>query len=322
MGNSRIPGPLFNDGPWTWSRTPGVLGYNDQADPERSTRLGDSPGAIGMADLGDPALPVAFLGGWCTFGLAARSESGLPLSIASSRIVASCSAAPLPLITRAALKKVFPAGTDDYLDKVAAECNTDLVKYRLDSTLRKAHFFAQVRQEGGAGMNAKVESLNYSPEGVKANFSYYRKHPEEAVTDGYEKTGKKITRHADEEAIANHAYASRGGNGDFASGDGWRFRGRGLIQVTFRSNYAEATTQYRALYGGDVDFEKTPDLMAEFPYAVRSAVCFWVQHKLYELADKGSKDEDADRITAVINLHTDSYGSRRKNLAVALDAFK
>ena len=208
---------------------------------------------------------------------------------------------------------------------MADELNADRVAYGLDTVLRRAHFFAQVRQEGGAGLQAQVESLNYSPDSLKATFKYYRLHPAEALTDGYERDAKthKITRGAGQETIGNNVYANRNGNGDSASGDGWNFRGRGLIQVTGRSNYADATAQYRKLYtGAAVDFEKTPELMADFPWAVRSAVCFWIQHDLHMLADRGSADADVDRITAVINLNTDSYADRRANFGTAHNAFK
>lgn len=182
------------------------------------------------------------------------------------------------------MKKIFPAARDDYLKQVADELNADRVAYELDTVLRRAHFFAQVRQEGGAGLQAQLESWNYSPASLKATFKYYRLHPADALTHGYERDAKthKITRGAGQETIGNNVYASRNGNGDSASGDGWNFRGRGLIQVTGRSNYADATRQYRKLYtGAAVDFETTPELMADFPWAVRSAACFWIQHDLH-----------------------------------------
>ena len=321
MSSSRIPGPLNAAGPWVWFRTPSPLGYNDQGDPTVCTRLGDSPGPLGFQDLGDPRLAVLLPGNQLVGGVLGGSRDGVPLALPTSQTVPETAGT----ITKDQLKKIFASASDDYLKKVADELNTDLVKYGLDTILRRSHFFAQVRQEGGAGLEAKVESLQYSPDGLKGTFKYYRLHPKEAVTDGYERDAKtrKITRGAEQETIGNNVYASRNGNGDAASGDGWNFRGRGLIQVTGRSNYAGMTTQYATLYPGDtVDFEKTPELMAEFPYTVRSAVCFWILHGLDKLADKGETDEDVDRITAIINLNTDSYADRRANFTVAHDAFK
>lgn len=62
--------------------------------------------------------------------------------------------------------------------------------------------------------------------------------------------------------------------------------------------------------------------MEEFPFTVRSAVCFWIEHGLQSLADKGETDAAVDSITEVINLNTDSYANRRSNFKTALDAFK
>ena len=118
-------------------------------------------------------------------------------------------------------------------------------------------------------------------------------------------------------------YASRIGNGNAASGDGWAFRGRGLKQVTGRANYVTTTQRYAKLYPSSaVDFEKTPDLMAEFPYSLRSAVCFWIENGLHLLADAGSEAAHVDAITAVVNKYTDSYAARRGHFNTAWAAFK
>ncbi len=228
-------------------------------------------------------------------------------------------------ITEDQLTKIFPKAELGYLKRTAAELNVDLSKYGLDTILRKAHFFAQIRQEGGPGMEATVESLDYRPEGLKANFRYFRKHGDEALADGrqIDPVTKKTTRPADQETIADHAYANRAGNKDAASGDGWNFRGRGLIQITGRLNYAQITQQYSKLYAdGTVDFEKSPDLVAQFPYSVRSAVCFWIQNHLDALAERGGTDSDVDRITKVVNRATHSYSDRRANFKMAYKAFK
>lgn len=226
------------------------------------------------------------------------------------------------LLTVEVLRRIFPAASVDYLRNVAAELNVAPSRYGLDTPLRLAHFFAQVREESGPGLEATVESLQYSPDGLKI-FGYYKRNPAEAVTDGYERDPRtrRTTRKANQELIANKAYANRNGNGDVASGDGWAFRGRGLIQVTGRDNYAATTKRYRSLYAtSTVDFEKTPDLLAEFPYSVRSAVCYWINHGLQKQADRGATDADVDRITAVVNKATKSYEHRRANFRLAMKA--
>ncbi len=228
-------------------------------------------------------------------------------------------------ITATQLGVLFPGADKGYLEQVANELNNGLPKYGLDTGLRQAHFFAQVMQEAGPALEAQVESLNYSPKALEANFSYYRNHPDEAVQDGYSKdpaTGK-IVRKANQERIANNAYANRIGNGDAAGGDGFRFRGRGFIQVTGRANYAALATTYGTIYGAiGADFVTNPDQVASFPSSIRSAVCFWVQHGLPNLADHGSSDLNVDAITAVINRDTPSYGDRRNNFHKALQVFQ
>ena len=229
------------------------------------------------------------------------------------------------LITAAQLQELFPDADAGYLAQVATELNTNLPQYGLDSALRQAHFFAQVMQEAGPELQAQVENLNYSPTALQTIFSYYKNHPGEAVQDGYSKdpaTGK-ILRPANQQQIANKAYANRYGNGDVPSGDGWSFRGRGFIQVTFRSNYAALTTQYEEIYSADAtDFVANPDLVASFPHSVRSAICFWLQHGLPALADAGSSEANVDAITAVVNKNTNSYEQRRQNFQRAYQVFQ
>lgn len=174
-------------------------------------------------------------------------------------------------------------------------------------------------------MEASVEDMSYSASSLKAKFPYYASHPDEADKDSYERDPKtkKFTRDADQKTIASKAYSSKYGNGEPSTGDGYRYRGRGLIQVTWRDNYRAMARQYRQIYGNDkVDFERDPELLSTFPYTVRSAVCYWLWKNLHTLADRGNKPADVDRITAVINKWTDTYQKRRANFELAYEAFK
>lgn len=151
---------------------------------------------------------------------------------------------------------------------------------------------------------------------VKGPFSYFKKRPEEADLYGRieDKSGKVIQK-ANQEAIANRAYANRIGNGDVASGDGWRYRGRGMIQLTGKSNYKSFTAVHNKIWTDDImDFVKTPDLVAQETYAVRSALLFWKTHNLASIANKGLSYDESSKITAVINKGTDSYEERFNNL--------
>jgi len=230
------------------------------------------------------------------------------------------------LITKDQLLKIFTNGEQDYLGKVADEFNVDLDAYGLGTVLRRAHFFAQLLEEASNALKATVESMNYAPEGLKATFTHYRNHPKEADQDGRHTDAKTKVHHAAaEQTIANKVYCNRPdlGNGALSTGDGWKFRGRGFIQVTGRNNYRAITTQYRKLYAGAaVDFEQNPELVKDFPYSARSAVCFWVMNGLPTVADRGSGDADVDAVTAVVNAGTNSYGDRRAHFRLTYATFK
>lgn len=238
------------------------------------------------------------------------------------------------------LKKIFPAADESYLGKVADELNRDLEKYKLDTPLRRAHFFAQVRQEAGAGLSPKQESLNYRPDVLIDKFSYYQAHPAEAKADGRleemveaEKVVKgvkkkvkvkKIVHKADQATIANKAYGGRGGNGAAVTGDGWRFRGRGIFQLTLRDNYTNFNSEYTRYWNdGAVDFLKSPDAVCEYPYFIRSAVWFWLKHSIYTKADRGATAAAVNAVTRVINPGMDGAAERRNNFdELTYPAFK
>ncbi|MDR3435269.1 hypothetical protein [Telmatospirillum sp.] len=242
----------------------------------------------------------------------------------NSLLILPAPRSPFVAITAEQLKKIFERAHLDYLRRLAGELNRDLAKYQLNTILRMAHFLAQVREEGGPALKAKEESLRYNKAALDTK-SYYKNHPGESQADGYERDPKtkKISRPANEEAIANKIYGPDRDLGNTNVGDGWRYRGRGLFQVTGRYNYARITQRYRALYGdGGVDFENNPDLMMQFPHDVRSAISFWGLHGLARLADQGDRPTNVDSITKIINLHTDSYVKRREHFRVALNALR
>jgi predicted chitinase len=162
-------------------------------------------------------------------------------------------------------------------DRYLSALRSLLPKYRIDTSLRIAHFLAQVLHESGL-LRITVENLNYSAEGLLRVFRTYF-------------TPAQAQRYAHQpEAIANRVYASRLGNGDEASGDGWRYRGRGLIQLTGRENY-------RALAGWlDADVVGAPDLVAD-RYAVHGAVFYWDRRGINGPADA----DDVREVTRRIN---------------------
>ena len=130
--------------------------------------------------------------------------------------------------------------------------------------------------------------------------------------------GRKSGQSANQVEIANRAYngvtGNRGlGNGNVASGDGWRYKGRGLVQLTGRANYDDFSRRHKEVWNESVDFLEAPELLETARYAVRSAVGFWLREKLYEIADAGSSSVQVNAITEVINRYTNSYPNRVSN---------
>ncbi len=212
------------------------------------------------------------------------------------------------ILTGDRLGSVFPDADSDRLAQIAREIDLQIVATRLDSPDRLAHFFGQVQQEVGPGLRL-VESLDYRADRLGSIFRYFSRNPDEALL-----LGRTADQPADQEAIANRAYADRIGNGGVESGDGWRFRGRGLKQVTGRANYRAFTEDHAQLFGERIDFEAEPELLGTPRYAVRSALWFWRANDLFALADAGISRAAADSITEIINPGTDSYSHRWENV--------
>ena len=148
---------------------------------------------------------------------------------------------------------------------------------------RAAHFFAQLSHET-AEFKLFSENLNYSADGLKKIFPKY--FPTSILANAYARNPEKI---------ANRAYASRMGNGDEASGDGYKFRGRGAIQLTGKSNY-----QNFANHIGKPEIMTKPDLVAS-DYAFESAIFFFDRNKLWDICDKGVTDATILSLTKRIN---------------------
>lgn len=167
-----------------------------------------------------------------------------------------------------------------------------LNSYHVNTPLRLAHFLAQTEHE--SGLKPIAENLNYSASGLLATFGkYFNNSPNEA---------KKYERQP--EKIANRVYANRMGNGNEASGDGWKYRGRGFIQITGKDNYLMLSKDTR------IDCLNNPDLLLQEANAMISALWFWNKHKLNELADK----DDILGITKKINGGTNGLEHRKKLL--------
>lgn len=179
-------------------------------------------------------------------------------------------------------------------DGVIAQIPDTAAKFGINTPLRLAHFLAQCGHES-AGFKATQENLNYGAKGLMSIFKKY--FPTEAEALRYERKP---------EMIANKVYANRMSNGNEASGDGWRFRGRGYIQLTGRANY----TAFGKAIGEDIP--SNPDVVAS-KYPLLSAAWFWSTNGLNTLADKGATDADVTAITKRVNGGTIGLEDRIKH---------
>ena len=167
-------------------------------------------------------------------------------------------------------------------------------KFQIDTPLRLAHFLAQCGHESG-GFRVTQENLNYSAKGLAGIFKKY--FPTEAAATPYARQPQKI---------ANKVYANRMANGSEASGDGYKFRGRGYIQLTGRDNY----TQFGKAIGEDI--ANNPDVVSS-NYALLSAAWFWSKNGLNKLADGGAGDTVVTSITKRVNGGTIGLPDRIKH---------
>ncbi|CAG9184334.1 glycoside hydrolase family 19 protein [Cupriavidus respiraculi] len=173
-------------------------------------------------------------------------------------------------------------------DRWFAPVSAALFEFGILQPHRVAQWIAQVGHES-RGFSALSESFDYRPEALVATFS--RMTPAVARQLGRQ-AGERMVPLDRQARIANIAYAGRYGNGDAASGDGWRHRGRGLKQITFRDNYRDCG---QAL---GVDLVSQPDLLAtDDTLAARSAAWFWYANGCNQLADRG----DFRQLTRRIN---------------------
>ena len=167
---------------------------------------------------------------------------------------------------------------------------TILDLYEVNTKLRLAHFFSQISHE--SGLKPISENLNYSAQGLMQTFSKYFTTTETLIFANQP------------EKIANRVYANRMGNGDEKSGDGWKYRGRGFIQITGKINYFQLANDT------DLDCLKNPDLLLQESNAMISALWFWNKSGLNKLADKN----DIKGITRKINGGTIGLAHRQELL--------
>jgi putative chitinase len=178
-------------------------------------------------------------------------------------------------------------------DAVLAQIPSVMEKFKIDTPLELAHFLAQCGHESG-NFKAVSENLNYSADGLKKIFPKY--FPGN-LNESYARKP---------EAIASRVYASRMGNGNEASKEGFKFRGRGYIQLTGKENYASFDKFV------EDDILANPDLVAT-KYPLLSAAWFFSKNKLNEIASKGADDATVTAVTKRVNGGTIGLADRIKH---------
>jgi putative chitinase len=168
-------------------------------------------------------------------------------------------------------------------DKYLPFLNMTMLKRDINTPVRQAMFLSQLAHESG-NFKFVVENLNYSADALRRVFGKY--FPTEELANQYARQPERI---------ANRVYANRMGNGDESSGDGWKYRGRGLIQLTGKNNYASFSMQ------SDNNALVEPDLVAQPELAVDSAGWFWTTNRLNQLADTGDVKVVTRRVNGGFN---------------------
>jgi len=184
------------------------------------------------------------------------------------------------LITVEQLREILPYAKEENIIRFAPSLNRELPKFQIITPLRVAHFIAQIAVES-ASLNATSENLNYSASALRRVFGKY--FPSDELAEQYARQPEKI---------ANRVYANRMGNGDETSGEGWKYRGRGLIQLTGKANYIACGK------GIGKSLDTNPDsVSSDADIAVQSCCWYWNSRKLNQYADQ----DDIKRITKLIN---------------------
>jgi putative chitinase len=203
---------------------------------------------------------------------------------------------------------VKQATAQKWVDAVAAACQ----EFNINTPQRIAGFLSQCAHESG-GFERLQENLNYSADGMAGiwprRFAVLGPDGKPVKKDGKNQPNKfALALHRKPEMIANVVYSSRMGNGPTESGEGWKYRGRGLKQLTGKDNHRACSA------GLGVDLVENPDLLLEPVYAARSAAWFWATNKCNNFADAG----DIEGLTKKINGGLIGIEDRKKRYASAM----
>ena len=263
------------------------------------TKLQEKLGVEAIGKFG-PKTEAALIAWQKANGLTADGIAG-PFTLSKLGIEALPQTAPAP-VQAAPAPVIIPNNSGFKLEKlkghipdhVIAQIPDTAARFGITNNLRLAHFLSQCGHESG-NWKAVRENLNYSAKGLMGIFKKY--FPNASLANAYERKPEKI---------ANRVYASRMGNGPEASGDGYKFRGRGYIQLTGKENY----TRFDATVPENIVAD--PDLVAT-KYPLASAAFFFNSNKLWAICDKGSDSGTVTAVTKRVNGGTIGLADRQKH---------
>lgn len=187
----------------------------------------------------------------------------------------------------------------EHILELCSKYKTLLNNYGINTPLRKVHLFAQLQHESGC--EAIQENLNYSAEGLGKTFKKY--FPTKELANAYARKPQQI---------ANRVYANRMGNGDEKSGEGYKYKGRGFLQITGKDNYKQLSKDT------GIDFVNHPELLLEEVNGLISALWFYKKHDLNSYADK----DDVKTISKIINGGAVGLENRVENVKILKTIFK
>ena len=228
--------------------------------------------------------------------------------------------------------KIFPDASRNKIlaNRLISEINILRVKYKINTCIRKTHLINQFGSE--TGFNTLIEQIDgYSVSTLKNLFGYFKRHPNEAET--YKGNLYEIAiraygfRKVDEEKdIVSCALVSGGKCNDLGNEnkeDGYKYIGRGLIQLTGKYNYSQINKDFTKAFPGQGDLVKNPELLENPKYAAMSAFSYWINNNLNSKADLGYNSNNVDEITKIINKNLDAshYEKRRKSFIKAKEIF-
>lgn len=193
------------------------------------------------------------------------------------------------------IRKIFTSAKEEDIDAFLKVFNKYSEEYDIKTKFQKAAFLAQVREEVGTNLRSVRENMNYKNTALRKIFGYFKRNPNEA-----NKYGRTSKHRANQKAIANRAYANRLGNGNTASGDGWKFRGGGFFQLTGKYNYEKIGKSFPESISAD----KLVDKITTVKYGLLSAMAFWKLNNCQKCTTINS-------VTRIVNKYTNTYARRR-----------